>query len=53
MASVEGIVIRQLTLFNNGYGVFERQAKVAGRGSIDLFFRGGEMQDVLQSLYFS
>ena len=46
------LVIRHLTLYNNGYGVFEREASVSGRGNIDLFFRGIHMEDVLQSLCF-
>ena len=53
MASDKSMAIRKLTLFNNGYGVFEREVAVTGRGNIDLFFKGSEMKDVLQSLYFS
>ena len=52
-AEVDGsLAIRHLTLYNNGYGVFQREATVSGRGSIDLFFRGIHMEDVLKSLCF-
>eukprot|EP00117_Sycon_ciliatum_P027489 scpid30370/ scgid22317/ Polyubiquitin; Ubiquitin len=53
MAAGRTMPIRELTLFNNGYGVFERQTSVSGRGNIDLLFRDGEIQDVLQSLCFT
>ncbi|XP_062515101.1 uncharacterized protein LOC134190654 [Corticium candelabrum] len=44
--------IKEVVLYNNGYGVFLREVPVSGRGHIDLFFREPDMKDVLQSLCF-
>ena len=52
MAALE-MPVRALTLYNNGYGVFQRNVKVKGRGHIDLYFQAKDMEYVLKSLSFT
>ncbi|KAI6657984.1 hypothetical protein LOD99_15700 [Oopsacas minuta] len=52
MAALE-MPVRALTLYNNGYGVFQRDVKVKGRGHIDLYFQAKDMEYVLKSLSFT
>ena len=48
-----GMPIRGVTLYDNGYAVFERERSVAGHGHVDLYFPSEHMQSVLESLQFS
>lgn len=52
MAALE-MPVTALTLYNNGYGVFQRNVKVSGRGHIDLYFQAKDMEYVLKSLSFT
>ena len=52
MAALE-MPVSALTLYNNGYGVFQRNVKVKGRGHIDLYFQAKDMEYVLKSLSFT
>ena len=52
MAALE-MPVRALTLYNNGYGVFQRNVNVKGRGHIDLYFEAKDMEYVLKSLSFT
>ena len=52
MAALE-MPISALTLYNNGYGVYQRNVKVKGRGHIDLYFQAKDMEYVLKSLSFT
>ncbi len=51
-AQVEGMPITGVTLYDNGYAVFQREATIQGHGSIDLYFPANHMKDVLESLQF-
>jgi hypothetical protein len=44
--------IKGVTLFDNGYAVFQREAIIQGHGSIDLYFSPGHMNSVLETLQF-
>ena len=44
--------ITGVTLYDNGYAVFEREATVHGNGQIDLYFPSELMKSVLESLEF-
>lgn len=44
--------IRGVTLFDNGYAVFQREAVIQGHGSIDLYFAQEHMKSVLETLQF-
>jgi len=44
--------ITGVTLYDNGYAVFERETTVQGHGSIDLYFSSRNMPNVLESLHF-
>lgn len=44
--------ITGVTLYDNGYAVFERQTTVTGNGQIDLYFPKDLMKNVLESLQF-
>ena len=48
-----GMPINGVTLYDNGYAVFQREAKVVGHGHVDLYFPSEHMQSVLESLQFS
>ena len=52
MAALE-MPVCSLILYNNGYGVFQRNVKVKGRGHIDLYFQAKDMEYVLKSLSFT
>ncbi len=47
-----GMVIKGVTLYDNGYAVFEREATIQGHGSIDLFFSSNLMKSVLETIQF-
>lgn len=47
-----GMVIKAVTLYDNGYAVFEREATIQGHGSIDLFFSSAHMESVLETIQF-
>ena len=47
---VEGMPITGVTLYDNGYAVFQRETLVQGHGSIDLYFSSAHMSSVLDSL---
>ena len=49
---VEGMPIRQVTLYDNGFAVFQREKTIQGHGSIDLYFSHEHMKSVLESLQF-
>lgn len=49
---VEGMPITGVTLYDNGYAVFQREATIQGHGSIDLYFQPNHMKDVLESVQF-
>ena len=49
---MDGMPIRQVTLYDNGFAVFQRETVVQGHGSIDLFFSSDHMKSVLESLQF-
>ena len=49
---VDGMPITGVTLYDNGYAVFERETTVQGHGSIDLYFSSRNMPNVLESLHF-
>jgi len=40
--------LRKVVLFKHGMGFFERQKKVQGDESIDLFFKTADINDVLK-----
>ena len=44
--------IKGVTLYDNGYAVFQREAIIQGDGSIDLYFPSDQMKAVLESLVF-
>ena len=44
--------IKGVTLFDNGYAVFEREAIIQGHGNIDLYFSSDHMKSVLETLQF-
>ena len=44
--------ITGVTLYDNGYAVFQREAIIQGDGSIDLYFPSDQMTAVLESLVF-
>ena len=44
--------ITGVTLYDNGYAVFERETTVTGNGQIDLYFPTDLMKNVLESLEF-
>ena len=44
--------ITGVTLYDNGYAVFQREAVIQGNGSIDLYFPSDQMKAVLESLIF-
>ena len=48
-----GMPIRGVTLYDNGYAVFQRETTVEGHGHVDLYFPSEHMQSVLESLQFS
>ena len=48
-----GMPIRGVTLYDNGYAVFQRETTVGGHGHVDLYFPSEHMQSVLESLQFS
>lgn len=50
---VEGMPITGVTLYDNGYAVFQRETLVEGHGSIDLYFSSAHMSSVLDSLQLS
>ena len=45
--------ITGVTLYDNGYAVFEREALVNGNGQMDLYFPKSLIKDVLESLQFA
>ena len=47
-----GLVTKCVTLYDNGYAVFEQEATILGCGSLDLFFSSTHMQSVLDSIQF-
>lgn len=47
-----GMLIKGVTLFDNGYAVFQREATITGHGSIDLYFSSEHMESVLATLQF-
>ena len=47
-----GMVIKGITLYDNGFAVFEREAIIQGHGSIDLFFSSRRMKSVLETIQF-
>ena len=49
---VGGMPITGVTLYDNGYAVFERETTVQGHGNIDLYFSSQHMANVLESLQF-
>lgn len=44
--------IKGVTLFDNGYAVFQRETTIQGHGSIDLYFSPSHMNSVLETLQF-
>lgn len=49
---VDGMAISGVTLYDNGYAVFQREVLVEGHGSINLYFTPEQMKSVLESLQF-
>ena len=49
---VDGMTITGVTLYDNGYAVFQREVVVQGHGSINLYFTPEQMKSVLESLQF-
>ena len=49
---MEGMPIRGVTLYDNGYAVFQRESSIQGHGNIDLYFTSEHMKSVLESLQF-
>jgi len=47
-----GMSITGVTLYDNGYAVFQRETTVRGHGHVDLYFPSAHMQSVLESLQF-
>ena len=47
-----GMTIKGITLYDNGYAVFEREATIVGHGSIDLYFSSSRMNSVLETIQF-
>jgi hypothetical protein len=47
-----GMPITGVTLYDNGYAVFQRETTVQGHGHVDLYFPTEHMQSVLESLQF-
>ena len=45
--------ITGVTLYDNGYAVFEREAMVRGSGQMDLYFPKSLIKDVLETLQFA
>lgn len=45
--------LREVTLYNNGYAVFQRRGDVVSSGSIDLYFPREDMPRVLKSLHLN
>ncbi len=50
---MEGMPIRQVTLYDNGFAVFQREKVIQGHGNIDLYFSSDHMKSVLESLQFN
>lgn len=50
--NVGGMPIKKVTLYDNGFAVFQREIAIQGHGSIDLFFSSDHMTSVLESLQF-
>ena len=48
----DGMPITGVTLYDNGYAVFRREATVQGHGGVDLYFHPLQMNRVLESLQF-
>ncbi len=46
------MAIKGVTLFDNGYAVFQREATIEGHGCLDLYFSSGHMKSVLETLQF-
>ena len=44
--------IKEVTLYDNGYAVFQREIMIQGHGSINLYFSSEHMKSVLESLQF-
>ena len=44
--------IKGVTLFDNGYAVFQREAGIQGHGTLDLYFSSEHMKSVLETLQF-
>ena len=49
---VDGMAITGVTLYDNGYAVFQRESVVEGHGIINLYFTPEQMKSVLESLQF-
>ena len=47
-----GMTITGVTLYDNGYALFQRETTVQGQGHVDLYFHSRHMQSVLESLQF-
>lgn len=47
-----GMPITGVTLYDNGYAVFQRETTVQGHGTVDLYFPSEHMKSVLESLQF-
>lgn len=47
-----GMSVTGVTLYDNGYAVFQRETTVRGHGHVDLYFPSVHMQSVLESLQF-
>ena len=47
-----GMPVTGVTLYDNGYAVFQRETTVQGHGHVDLYFPSEHMQSVLESLQF-
>ena len=44
--------VKGVTLFDNGYAVFQRETTIQGHGCIDLYFSSTHMKSVLETLQF-
>lgn len=53
VSTTGSVPITGVTLYDNGYAVFERETIVNGNGQIDLFFPKTLIKDVLESLQFA
>lgn len=47
-----GMPVKGVTLFDNGYAVFQRETTIQGHGRIDLYFSSVHMKSVLETLQF-